>query len=286
MQLATMENSLIRIGNQTCVHVPANLPFEFALNHGFTAFEWFSDRGHAGWCEADSDTQTRLQLRRAALDHNIAFSVHAPFGANPATTAGATAIRRSIEFAADVGARTVNFHLFCESPAKEFAEAVVAILDDARTAGLVLTLENTPMTSPDHFNAVFGALATMPSAVGRVGMCLDSGHANLHAETRNDYIRFIDRLGDHVPIVNWHAHENWGDRDSHLTLFTGPAGRDSTGLRVLIERLLDRGFCGSIILEQWPSPPELLVVAADRLRRLLAACSRQGTQVVSLPLVS
>lgn len=264
---------MIRIGNQTCSHVPANLPLEFAVKHGFTAFEWFSDRGYSGWCETDTDTRTRLQLRQTSIDHNIAFSVHAPFAADPVTTTGAAAIRRSIDFAADVGARIVNFHLFCESLADEFAEAVIRIVDIARTAGVVLTLENTPMTSPDHFNAVFRVLATMPEAIGWVGMCLDTGHANLHVETKNDYIRFVDRLGDHVPIVHWHAHENWGDRDSHLTLFTGPAGRDSTGLRVLIERLLRRGFCGSIILEQWPSPPELLVEAAEGLRRLLAASS-------------
>jgi sugar phosphate isomerase/epimerase len=281
-----MELSLIRIGNQTCAHVPANLPFEFAVKHGFTAFEWFSDQGHAGWCEADSDTGMRLRLRQTALDQNIAFSVHSPWGANPVTTAGTAAIRRSIDFAADVGARIVNFHLFCEPSADEFAAAVVALLDDARKAGVVLTLENTPVTSPDHFNGVFEVLATMPESIGRVGMCLDTGHANLHAKTRNDYIRFVDRLGHHVPIVHWHAHENWGDRDSHLTLVTGPAGRDPTGLRVLLERLLRRGFCGSIILEQWPSPPELLVDAAVGLRQLLAACSCRDIQNVSLPLIS
>jgi sugar phosphate isomerase/epimerase len=266
-----MQRSLIRIGNQTSAHAPANLPFDFALRHGFTAFEWFSDQGPAGWCEADSSKRTRLRLRQTALDHNIAFSVHAPFLANPVTTAGAAAIRRSIDFAGDVGAGVVNFHLLCEPLADEFAQAVIGILDDARNAGVVLTLENTPMTSPDHCNAVFRVLATEPEALGRVGMCLDTGHANLHEGTRNDYIRFVDRLGDHVPIVHWHAHENWGDRDSHLTLFTGPAGRESSGLRVLIERLLRRGFCGSIILEQWPSPPELLVAAAEGLHRLLAA---------------
>ena len=273
MKLVAMNSSLFRIGNQTCAHVPANLPLEFAVKHGFTAFEWFSDRGHAGWCEADSDALTRLRLRQTAIDHDIAFSVHAPFAADPVTRTGAVAIRRSIDFAADVGARFVILHLSCGSSVEGFVEALVAILDDARKAGVVLTLENTPMTSPDHLNAVFNVLATMPEAVGRVGMCLDTGHANLHVETQNDYIRFIDRLGDHVPIVHWHVHENWGDRDSHLTLFTGPAGRDSTGLRVLIERLLRRGFSGSIILEQWPTPPELLVAAAEGLQRLLAASS-------------
>jgi hypothetical protein len=33
-------------------------------------------------------------------------------------------------------------------------------------------------------------------------------------------------------------------------------------------RLLRRGFCGSVVLEQWPHPPELLVKARDRIRLL------------------
>ena len=137
----------------------------------------------------------------------------------------------------------------------------------------MLSLENTPSTSPDHINAVFGVVSAMTEATGRVGMCLDSGHANLHAGTRNDYVRFVDLLGAHVPIIHWHAHENWGDRDSHLTLFTGPSARDDRGLRALASRLLRRGFSGSVVLEQWPQPPELLLQARDRLRLLLETIS-------------
>jgi hypothetical protein len=72
-----------------------------------------------------------------------------------------------------------------------------------------------------------------------------------------------------VPIIHLHLHENHGDRDSHLTLFTGPAGRDPAGLSALLERLARRGFSGSGILEQWPQPPELLVQARDRLLELV-----------------
>jgi sugar phosphate isomerase/epimerase len=133
-----------------------------------------------------------------------------------------------------------------------------------------LSLENTPQTSPDDFNAVFGVLSAMSEAAGRVGMCLDSGHANLFPGTRNDYLKFVDLLGDHVPIIHWHAHENWGDRDSHLSLFTGPSARDDRGIRELIRRLKKRGFSGSVVLEQWPQPPEVLVQTRLRLRQLLS----------------
>jgi sugar phosphate isomerase/epimerase len=134
-----------------------------------------------------------------------------------------------------------------------------------------LSLENTPQTSPDDFNAIFGVLSGMPEACGRIGMCFDMGHANLFSGTRNNYLRFVDLLGEHVRIIHWHAHENWGDRDSHLTLFTGPSARDDGGARELVRRLLRRGFCGSVVFEQWPSPPEQLIHARGRLERLLAS---------------
>ncbi len=151
---------------------------------------------------------------------------------------------------------------------RPFGESLVPLLEAARTAHLRLSLENTPETSPDYVNAVFKLLDAIPQAAGRVGLCLDTGHANLFSDTRNDYVRFVDLLGKHVPIIHWYAHENWGDGDSHLTLFTGPAAHDDRGLRALIQRLLRRGFCGSVVLEQWPQPPEQLLQARDRLRHL------------------
>ena len=79
------------------------------------------------------------------------------------------------------------------------------------------------------------------------------------------------RIAPGVPIIHVHAHENHGDADSHLTLFTGPAKEDDRGVRGLLRRLRQRDYGGAIILEQWPDPPELLAEAASRLRELLQA---------------
>ena len=64
-----MEAPRIRIGNQTSCQVPSRVPYEFALRHGFDAFEWFSDRGRFGWCEADMDAGERRALRGDAARH-------------------------------------------------------------------------------------------------------------------------------------------------------------------------------------------------------------------------
>jgi sugar phosphate isomerase/epimerase len=266
-----MPASNIRIGNQTNLHVPARLPYEFAVAHGFDAFEWFSDKGQWGWCEDDMPAAERAELRCAAQQRGMLFSVHAPVAADPTTPSGAEAVRRSMRFGGDVEAGVVNLHLFPEHGPNRFAEALRPLLEVARSRGVRLCLENTPQTSPDDVNALFAALATMPEAAGQVGLCPESRHADLFAGTRDDHLAFVDRLGDHVPIIHWHAHENWGDRDSHLPLFTGPSARDDRGLRGLIRRLKQRGFSGSVVMEQWPQPPAVLVETSQRLRQLWEA---------------
>src|SRR5262249_4367329 len=217
-------------------------PWDFALAHGFDAFEWFSDRGRQGWCEEDEGPEARAELRRAAERAGVLFSVHAPYAADPLTPEGAAAIGRSIAFAGELGAGVVSLCLSPRHGARAFAEGLRPLLEAAGAAGVRLSLENPPEVSPDHVNAVFGVLAAMPEASGRVGLCFDMGHANLFAPTRNDYLGYLDRVGEHVPVIHWHAHENWGDADSHLPLFTGPAARDDSGIKGLVERLLRRGF--------------------------------------------
>ena len=262
----------IRIGNQTSGSRPGPIAVRVrARRHGFDAFEWFSDRGRAGWCEADTTDAEKRELRQVAETGAVQFSIHAPHAADPTTRDGADAIRRSIRFGGEILARVVNLHFFPEHDAQVYAESLKPLLVDAARAELMLSLENTPPTPPDHANAVFGVLSEMVEATSRVGMCLDSGHANLHADTHNDYVRYVDLLGVHVPIVHWHAHENWGDRDSHLPLFTGPSAANDAGVRALVRRLKARGFTGSIILEQWPHPPEQLIRTRERLSELLAA---------------
>lgn len=261
----------VRIGNQTSCHVAARVPYEFARRHGFDAFEWFSDRGRAGWCEAETSDAEKDELRGVAEAGAVRFSVHAPFAADPTTPDGSAALRRSIAFGGEIGAKVVNLHFFPEHHAKVYVESLKPLIEEASRANVMLSLENTPATSPDHINAVFGVLSALSGATKYVGMCLDSGHANLHPGTRNDYVRFVDLLGDHVSIVHWHAHENWGDRDAHLPLFTGPSAETDRGLRSLVRRLKARGFSGSVIMEQWPHPAEVLVRTRQRLSELLAA---------------
>ena len=266
----------IRIGNQTAISCADPLePFHFAVENGFDAFEWFADKKEhedgtiAGWDESDMDADTRRGIRDAGAAHNVLFTVHAPWQANPLHADGIPLLIRSIDFARDIGANLVNLHLYMDDGPDSYARALEPVLQYAIAAKLRISIENTPHTTPDDFNQTFACLAKLPAIpTGTAGMCLDIGHANLCAPTHNNFIRYLDLLADDVPIIHLHAHENHGDRDSHLTLFTGPSREDDSGIRAFVERMRRRDYRGAVILEQWPNPPQLLVEAATRLRGL------------------
>ena len=267
----------IRIGNQTAWSAPNPLdPFHFALNNGFDAFEWFSDkkideRGISrGWEESDFNAQTRSEIKKLGRDRGMLYTVHAPWQANPLQPSGAELLKKSLDFGRDIDAKIVNLHLYMEQGPGDYVRSMIPVLHYAKQLQLRISIENTPHTTPDDFNQVF-AQFWLSGQVEKnsLGMCLDIGHANLCATTRNDFIRYIDELSTDVPIIHLHVHENYGDRDSHLPLFTGPASTNDAGIRAFVNRMQKRNYDGAMILEQWPQPPALLVQAANRLRALI-----------------
>lgn len=264
----------IRIGNQTAFSASTLLePFEYALANGFDAFEWFPDKKEsgAGWDSGDMDKGTRAFIRETASQNNMALSVHAPWWANPLCSDGRDLLFHDLALAWDLGAKVFNIHLYNEEGIDAYVKAVTPIIRNTAETGILLAIENTVLTPPEEFNALFAILGELKGvSSSHVGMCLDLGHANLCSATLNNYLGFMDRLEPETPINHVHLHENFGDRDSHLPIFTGPAGRDDAGVRAFLQRLKKRCFSGSIIFEQWPDPPTLLKEARDRLREMLA----------------
>lgn len=274
-----MNASRIAIGNQTSFTAPtATFPFEYAVARGFDAFEWFPDttpEGH-GFSEEMLDAAQRRDIRNLALAHTIRQSIHAPWWIDLRSAESMARLETSAAFALDVGAKLVNIHINLEGGLEGYARALLPLLRDLHGSGLMLAIENTVESSPDDFNALFSLLERRAGdAFASVGLCLDIGHANLCAATRNDYLRFIDRLAPELPLIHCHVHENWGDRDSHLTLFTGPAAQNSAGVEGLVRRLLARDFRGALILEQWPDPPELLDDARARLLEIVCELEQE-----------
>jgi sugar phosphate isomerase/epimerase len=272
---------VIRIGNQTAYSAGSLMePFEFALANGFTAFEFFPDRGSGGgggWTEGDLDDSTRCWIRQAAVERDLKLTVHAPLEFNPLRNPEDPRLHGTVALAHDLGATLINLHLDVSLGADAFVESLRPTLLATAGARLHLAIENTVWTGPTDFNAFFAALrerGDLPTS--HVGMCFDLGHANLFGGFQNNYWAYLDALSREVPIIHLHLHENFGDRDSHLPLFTGPARNTATGIAGMLSRVRQHGFDGCIILEQWPQPPSLLVNARDGLTNLLHA-TQAGT---------
>jgi sugar phosphate isomerase/epimerase len=266
----------IRIGNQTAFSAGSVLePFEYAVASRFTAFEFFPDRGPAGiggWSELDLDEGARRGIRQAASENEIELTVHAPLEFKPLDNSRDARLYSTVAFARDIGATLVNLHLDVSRGPEAFVASLRPALQVTAEAGLRLAVENTVWTGPADFNAFFEALHRGgDSPTAHAGMCFDLGHANLYGALRNNYWAYCDALSRDVPIIHLHLHENYGDCDSHLPLFTGPSRNNATGIAGMLQRVRRRGFAGCIILEQWPQPPSLLANARDGLLNLLHA---------------
>jgi sugar phosphate isomerase/epimerase len=263
----------LRVGNQSAFSAnPLTLPFDFAVQHGFDAFEWFPDKHSdgAGWLISDMTAALRQKLRARARDAGISLSVHAPVHAEPLRGNGNKDLDESLRLAVDLGAGLLTIHFGEPRRVEEYVAAVSPLIQRCAISGVKLAIENGPAASPEDFNRLFSLLARLaPRGEPVAGMCLDVGHANLHPSTRNDYIGYVDRLRPDLPIIHLHLHENNGDADSHLVIFTGPAGHDPSGVSSLLDRLARRGFAGNVILEQWPQPAEQLTRARDRLLEMV-----------------
>ncbi len=264
----------IRVGNQTAFMALTPLaPFLYAVENHFGAFEWFPDKKEsgAGWDLGDINKETRRFIKETALAHDIILTMHASSWANPFQSESQKIFFDNIDFAREIGAVLLNIHLTTEHGLANFVRAILPVCDYCREAGLQLAIENTPLTSPEDFNRLFALLRKVKdTTLDHVGMCIDLGHANLCSTTQNDYIGFLDRLDRQVPIIHAHVHENYGDHDAHLVIFTGPAAQNDQGVRLFFDRLAKRAYQGVIILEQWPDPPGMLNTARDRLIQLLA----------------
>jgi sugar phosphate isomerase/epimerase len=264
---------LIAIGNQTAFSAATLLePFEYAIANSFDAFEFFPDKKPSGegWDSADLNAEERARIRTRAAIHGIRLSVHTHWAANPLLPEAFPILWRDLELAEAIGGKLLNIHLYLDAGVGAFARAVAPLLEKSAAKGIQVSIENTPETHPAHFNELFRAINELglPGSA-RTGMCFDMGHANLCSGTQNDFLGYFDQLGPHVPLVHVHAHENWGDADAHLPLFTGPAAQNPSGVEGLLLRIKARGYRRALILEQWPQPPSLLNAARDRLTAML-----------------
>ncbi|MGR3221251.1 MAG: sugar phosphate isomerase/epimerase family protein, partial [Candidatus Anammoxibacter sp.] len=223
----------IPIGNQTSFSVAPTLPFDYAVKNGFGAFEWFPDKKASGigWDLDDINAEMRFYIKETAYNHNVRLTVHVPWWANPLVSESNEVMFGCFKFADDINATLVNIHLYTENGLEDYVKSILPFIKRSKELNIKLAIENTPLTPPDDFNKLFAILRELNDVdIEYVGMCFDIGHANLCGSTHNDFIGYLDQISLNVPLIHLHLHENYGDYDSHLPLYTGPSRNDDTGI--------------------------------------------------------
>lgn len=154
-------------------------------------------------------------------------------------------LRREIDFAHQLGARTLVLHPTClgltdieDHP--DWPE-IVRIAEYAAKFGVLLAVENL-VDSIWCLDRLLEAVGDDPESTN-VGICIDVGHAALSTDAgREPVCAYLDRYISQ--LVHLHLHDNHGEGDDHLIPGNG---------RIKWPRVLDRirtiGFSGPAILE-------------------------------------
>lgn len=258
-----------KFGLQTSYAVDSfKVIFPFALEHHAKAFEWFPDKkpDGAGFDIEDLSESNRKRIRNLAEQNNISLSLHVPMNANAYANGGRLILSHAFQLAQSINAKTVVMHIDLEHGKERFAQQLASILKVLPAYQIRLAIENIPTSTPADFNELFQKMHEIKTPnLKLLGMCFDMGHANLCPATSNDYIKYLDLLDASIPIFHVHLNENYGDKDAHLPLFTGPSKDTDVGIRMLIDRLEKRHFDGTLILEYWQTPPESLLKTIRKL---------------------
>lgn len=266
-----MEN-IIKIGNQTACNASRLFdPFEYAVRSEFKAFEWFPDKKRVqGWDEKDVSGESLENIRKTGLKYGIDYSLHLNNAATIFRDDFDYFASSGTEFARNIGASKIICHFEHMKGIEFFIHGISKLIELTHENNLRLFIENVPSTGPDDFNMLFEYLYQVSNKipVNHIGMCFDVGHANIHSNTQNDYIRYLDILDPDIHIGHFHLHKNSGQEDSHQILYKDPDGFE-TGIGILLFRIIKRGFTGNIIMEHWSEDTNDLFLEYSAVRKMI-----------------
>lgn len=221
------------------IEKPLEDTLEFIENLGLEYVELV----HQFPCEyIDTDTLETYSLK---------YTIHAPFmDVNIASLQDKSRlnsiaqIKESIDFANEINAQAVVIHPGLTSflPNKYFPDKVLKSANDSikelgeysADLGVLATVENMPNFPSMIYQNIYELNDLLVSL--DMTMTLDIGHAN-HAGYPVDEMYFDS-------IKHIHAHDNFGDDDSHLAL-----GEGSIELNTIINTLENNNFDGIYIIE-------------------------------------
>jgi sugar phosphate isomerase/epimerase len=182
-----------------------------------------------GWHTLSS--QRVSKLNRIRKEHDVKYSVHAPFSdvniASPSRPLLKAMIRRleqSMDHAVALDAYMWVFHpgiktgismFYPNEDWRQNLESVRLLGMMAREKGLRIALENVPEPFPFLMKSVEDFEKFHSEVKFEVGMALDVGHAHIRGEVQ-DFLKTFPKK-----IVHMHLSDNVGDNDRHLGLGFG-----------------------------------------------------------------
>jgi sugar phosphate isomerase/epimerase len=182
--------------------------------------------------------------------------------------ASVTEMRRSLEAAAELGAKKVVLHPSMAAGMGAFVMDTVTayafdFLSDMVEAGrrldVSICLENMfPRNrlgvEPDDFEAIFKAFPSLK-------MTLDTGHAHIDDQRGRRLKSLVERFG--ARIAHLHFSDNRGRRDDHLAV-----GQGTVNFKGLVARLKAIGYDDTLTLEVFDTNRDMLVKSRERIRAM------------------
>lgn len=139
-------------------------------------------------------------------------------------------------FGLDVGTLDEHSNLSLNN---EHKNLIGTILSEAAKRSIRIALENGPF---DLLEQILNAVGDHPAA-GQLGICIDTGHANLHGKLfESPAPKYIHHFRQH--LIHLHFHDNGGLKDEHQI-----PGHGTIDWTELFEKLNGSEFRGEIVFE-------------------------------------
>ena len=207
-------------------------------------------------------------IRRALDDHGMQVVGHTAFYLPFASAfesirrAAVDELRHAMDRFAEVGAKWMNLHPDRHTPMHPRAyfisrniQSLTELQEHSDQCGVGVMAENLP---GDFNNAV--QLGELLSALPKLGLHLDIGHANLMVP-RNTTAEILQAWGKQLKHV--HLHDNRGQHDEHL-----PLGAGNIDVRAALREVRKTGFDHTITLEVFSPDRHHFTYSRDVLRRI------------------
>jgi sugar phosphate isomerase/epimerase len=220
---------------------------------GFSLIEISSSPGHFNFHDREELLRLTALLRDLDL---VPFSFHGPLADHLDITSADEGNREQtvkemlsvVEAAATLGARHLIVHPGPDhldrtdgeqhgARLKRAAESLRNIQGRCRELGVMMVIENMlPHLSLGRTRDLLHVIGEFDGE--EVGVCLDTGHANL----AGDIYDLPGQIGRRLRML--HVHDNRGGHDDHL-----PPGQGHINWPLLLSRLAEQKFEGPLILE-------------------------------------